>query len=123
MVAHQCIQATKIALADKTMTDMVEKINKIDNDLFEFKNDYKSDINSIKDMIWTIKLTAQKDNSDIKLLLQELFKANNTEIKTWAEKKFASKMIERVWIWFFSIWWWVVAVAFFNFVMKWIWKT
>ena len=131
-----CTQETKIALLAKTNSDMVDRVKKIETDVSSLKEDFWQ----MKDLLGTIKLSMQKDNSDIKQIITESFSdirinfekekeksikdINNTinEKDVEYKKVFASKWYETVlkWIWISA--WLTVLGLVINFLAKWIWN-
>lgn len=95
MVPHKCLKETEITLQSKAMTDMVDKINKI-----EIK------VDKIFDILWSQELAYTKNNLEIREVIQKEFSLLNIkfkeekehsidEIKKRTKDNYASKLVEK----------------------------
>lgn len=120
-----CNKETEIALITKTNSIMAEKIKHIEDNVEWIK----VDIANIKDFIWTVNLTMQKDNAWIKEMLNKWFSEIRLnfekerevaikETKARVKEHYASKVVEKI---IYTLWgavWLSVLTAILRLIMK-----
>ena len=97
-----CLQETNIALLQKTTQDMIHKIDKIE-----------WDVSDLKDDIWEIKLLIERwfrEISDARVRWNE-------DIKQWAKSVFANKIVEKIVLWIGTAVWFAIIWALLRLII------